>query len=188
MRVVVPYVDLRPEVRVAIEADGREAEYVYVGGRPEAYHELLLRLWGEGRGWVNVEHDVVVRPGAIAELEACPEPWCGFAYSLGGYYGGTLGCTRFSDELVAGRPGVMPALDGLPFDGTPRRYWGRLDTRLQVVLEQHEGLRMHLHWPALDHLNPDKPPPIYNCPRCGAAIPDDVARSGPPPLRCPACG
>jgi len=186
MRVVVPYAKLYPETREALEADGVEAEYVDVGRDPTAYHWLLEQLWGKSHGFIVVEQDIVVRPGCVAELESCPEPWCGFAYSIGTTYGSFLGFVKFSDDLVAHHPGVFLGIASLRDDGTPRRYWGRLDTRLKQVLEDREGQRMHIHWPAVDHLNPDKGTPIVNCVRCGAAIPDVIVRQGPP-MRCPRC-
>jgi hypothetical protein len=186
VRVVVPYAVLAPETRAALEADGVVAEYVFVGADPTAYHGLVERLWSEGDGFLIVEQDIVVRPGSVAELADCPEPWCGFAYSIGTSYGSYLGCARFGRDLVLGHPGVFAAVANLRDDGTPRRYWGRLDTRMKAVLEDHEGQRMHVHWPALDHLNTDKGTPIVNCVQCGAAIPDEIVRQGPP-VECPRC-
>jgi hypothetical protein len=178
MRLIVPYAALRPETRAALEADGREAEYVHVGGSPEAYHGLLESVWREGRGFILVEQDIVVWPGALAALEACPEPRCGMAYSLSTGYGSWLGCARFSDRLVADNPGVFQAIDALPFDGTPRRYWGRLDTRLDTVLAQQVGAPMHVHWPAVGHLNPAQQAPVLNM-RCGHPVPDEIVQWGP---------
>ncbi len=186
-RVVVPYARLYPETKAALEAAGVAAEYVNVAGDPTAYHGLVERLWADGTGWVNVEQDIVVRPGVVEELWACERDWCGFAYGIHMGYGAYLGCTKFSARLCREHPGVVAALDQLPHDGTPRRYWGRLDTRLLQVLEQHEGLRIHTHWPAVGHLNPEQQVPIFNCPRCGGAIADSEVQKGPPPYRCPKC-
>ena len=186
MLVLVAYATLYPETKAALDLDGIAAEYVYVGQGPEAYHDLLERTWAKGQGFVNVEQDIVVYPGAIAALIACPEPWCGAAYSISTGWGSWLGCVRFSDDLVAGNPGVFTAISNLPFDGTPRRYWGRLDTRLKRVLEDQYRLTMHIHWPSVGHRNPAQQPPILNW-ACGHAIPFEVARLGPPYPRCPAC-
>jgi hypothetical protein len=180
----VPYATLFPEVQEALEADGRTAEYVHVGGTPEAYFELLAGLWAEGKGFVIVEQDIVPWPGAIAEMEACPEPWCGRPYNLGTHLGAYLGCTKFSDSLVAGAPGVIAAIDHLAFDGTPRRYWGRLDTRLKQVLEDQLGLTHHWHWPAVEHLNPEKGRFTVNCVRCGSPLPWATIMASPPPYHC----
>lgn len=188
MRVVVPYSTLYPETRAALEADGIDAEYVYVGvGQDSTYHDLVERLWAEGRGWINVEQDIVPWPGALRQLWDCPCEWGGFAYGLAMGYGAYLGCTKFSDSLVRERPGVVAAVAYLRDDGAPRRYWGRLDTRLKQVLEDQEQLTMHIHWPAVRHLNPSQRVPIFNCPRCGAAVPDERVQQGPPPYPCERC-
>lgn len=194
MRVIVPFAvnqrngtgGLQEATRRALEGDGIDAEYIDVSGSQTAYHELLLRLWADGQGFVNIEHDIVVRPGLVAEFVACPEPWCGSPYSIGTSLGSYLGCVRFSDAMVQGYPDAVRAIDRLPWDGTERRYWGRLDTRLIQVLTDQYHLVQHLHWPAVEHLNPTKTPPTWNC-RCGQPIPFEIVASGPGPHRCPLC-
>lgn len=192
MRVIVPYAtDTRtgqlgpyPETRAALEAQGIEAEYVYTGKSPEDYHELLSGLWREGTGWINIEQDIVPWPGAIAELEACPEELCAFPYELSTGWGAWLGCTKFSTELIAREPGLFHGMAALPFDGTPKRYWGRLDTRMYEVLERAGRIR-HLHWPAVEHLHESqKFNGSFSCPH-GKAIPREVLMRQPWPYPCP---
>jgi hypothetical protein len=181
MRVVVPYAKLFPETKAALDATGRDVEYVNVGTSMTAYHELFLELWHSGQGWINVEQDIVVYPGAIEELEQCSCLWGGKPYWLGSVFGAYLGLTKFSDELVRENPGVMDALDGLRDDGTPRRYFGRLDTRLGQVLNDQVGIAIDVHWPAVQHRNPDKQMRGgMNCVECGRPIPWRVLRLGPP--------
>ena len=185
MKVVVPYARLWPETKAALEADGREAIYVPVGHSPTAYHELVRDLWSQGEGFVLVEQDIAVYPGAIASLEDCPEPWCGCVYWLGTTFNAWLGCTRFSDSLVRDNPGVMEATDLLRDDGTPRRYWARVDTRLTQVLNDQVGVAIHRHWPAVDHLNPDKAlRGGINCTTCGEPIAWKAVMRTPPPWPC----
>jgi hypothetical protein len=185
VRVLIPYVTLYPGVREAVEDDGWTPELVAVGHSPTAYHEAFAVWWADGEAFCVVEQDIVIFPGALDELRDCPEPWCGRPYSLSTGYGAYLGCTRFSASLLRSRPSLMGDIDGLRFDGTPRRMWGRLDTRLKQVLED-SGISMHVHWPAVGHLNPAQQPPIVNCPRCGLAIPDETVRLGPSP-QCQRC-
>ncbi len=187
MRVIVPYVTLYPETRAALEAAGVAAEYGSVAGDDYAYHELLRSMWAQGEGFINIEQDIVVRPDTVDILSSCPEPWCGFAYAITSGYGSWLGCVKFSTELVSGRPSAFDATVQLRYDGTPRRHWARIDTRLKQVLEDQERLTMHVHWPAVGHLNPAQRPPVYNCPRCGAPIPDEVVAAGPGPYECQSC-
>ncbi len=181
----MPYNTLYPETRLSLESAGVEAEYVFVGGSQTAYHDLFERLWAEGRGFINIEQDMVVRPGVVEELWACRHDWCGFAYNISTGYGSWLGCVKFSDDLVHTCPAAITDIDSLPPDGTPRRYWGRLDTRLQQVFEQRYQLRQHVHWPALWNLNPNQRPPMYNCSRCGRPIPDSAVRERPGVRFCP---
>ena len=198
MRVVVPYaasdrdarIGLYPAVRAALEADGVAAEYVDVSGSPTAYHELLAGLWREGQAFTVIEHDVVVRPGAIAELDRCPERWCCAVYrsAVGPLIGG-LGCTRFSGQLLQEHPAVFRTIDHLPPDGTPRHYWGRLDTRLKIVLMQSEGVTPHAHYGLVDyHRSPDYAMQLtFNCDKCGAVIPPQLYTEMPPPYPCARC-
>lgn len=185
MRVVVAYAQLYPETRAALEADGIAAEYEFTGASQTAYYELMARLWQQGRPFVLIEQDIVVWPGAVAALEACPEPVCGFAYELSTGWGSWLGCTRFSERLITAEPGAFQAIDALPFDGTPKRYWGRLDTRLFQVLEAG-GWAKHVHWPAVEHLHASqKFAGEFHCPH-GNPIPREVLMRQPWPYPCPA--
>lgn len=197
MEVVVPYAtDVRtglqgpyPETKAALEAQGFEPWYVNTGGQPTDYYDLLKRLWHKGETFCIVEQDIVPWPGALGALEACPQGWCGFSYQLSSGYGAWLGCTRFRAEFVRARPGVPEAIAALPDHGTPARYWGRLDTRLAEVLER-EGLKIHVHWPAVGHLNPAQQFfGAYNYP-CGHSVPLEVMESQPWPYTgpCGVCG
>ena len=186
MRVVVPYVSLWPETKAALDATGRTIEYVNLGrDNMTAYGDLLANVWHEGRGFLVVEQDIVPFPGAMDELEACPEPWCGRPYWIGTQFDAYLGFTKFSDALVREQPGVTDAIDQLPFDGTPKRYWGRLDTRLSQVLRDNYGLHIHKHYPCVEHLNPDKAlRGAINCAECGEPLSWATVLRTPPPWPC----
>jgi hypothetical protein len=185
MRVVVPYATLFPETQAALEADGRTADYRYVGGLPTDYHDLVAALWRDGQGFIIVEQDIVVYNGALAQLEECPEPWCGCVYWLGTTFDTWLGCTKFSDSLVKDHPEVMDVCAGLRENGMPRRDWARVDTRLAQVLRDNIGLSIHQHWPAVEHLNPDKLlRGAFNCVYCGDPLPWETVKRQPPPYPC----
>lgn len=188
MRVVVPFVELYPGVVEALTADGVEGELLDCRGGPEAYYGHLERLWAEGTGFIVVEQDIVVNPGNVAELAACPEGWCGFVYGISTGYITGLGFTKFGTDLTRDHPEAITRLDRLPPNGTPPRYWGRLDTQIAQSLMDHEGQTVHRHLPPVRHLNPVQQLPFWNCSRCGAAVPDSVMRAGPPPYPCTSCG
>lgn len=188
IQVVVPYARLWPETRAALEADGIDARYVFTGGSDDAYYGLLRELWESGEGWLNVEQDIVPWSGAAAQLDACPRDWCACPYELSTGPGAWLGFTKFTAAFTRARPGAVAAIDGLPFDGTPRRHWGRLDTRLVQVLED-ERLAPHIHYPLVGHLNPaQRFLGTYNY-GCGHEVPRSVWTSRPWPYgrACRAC-
>ena len=156
-----------------------------MSGSETAYHELVARTWAEGHGFTIVEQDIAPYPGALGAMWACPEPWCVTPYRCNGQYEGYLGCVRFSDALVQSQPDAIEAIDRLKYDGTPRRYWGRLDTRLQQVLESR-GYAKHRHWPSVTHLHQYDLEAIWHC-TCGAEIPEAMVAAGPPPYHCLNC-
>jgi hypothetical protein len=175
---------LRLEVVAALEADGYVPETVDVSANETAYHDLLARLWREGRTLVVVEHDIVVYPGAIGAMLDCPEPWCVTVYRVNAEYDGHLGCVRFSERLLAEVPDAMDEAGRLTY-GPPPRYWGWVDGRLAQILDRH-GYHKHRHWPAVTHLH-DYPTTVWNC-ACGRPVPETVVASGPGPWRCGECG
>ncbi len=105
------------------------------------YDLLLRRLWKEGSPFVIVEHDIVPWPGAIDELWACPEPWCGFPYQVLGGMRSYLGCVKFDP----GHLGAVP----LPVEPTE---WSRIDRSIDRRLVGL-GLRQHRHGPPVTHLH-----------------------------------
>jgi hypothetical protein len=116
------------------------------------YPDLLGEWWGRGEAFAVVEHDVLPWPGALEELEACPEPWCGFSYyrsaterSVSGVV--TLGCVRFG-EAVLKLPNPL-AEDGWPYN-TFDRGWDYCDQRIDRVLKA-AGFVWHRHSPMVLH-------------------------------------
>jgi len=133
--IVVPYTRLLDETREAVP----EARFVEV--EPEqGYRELLAELWRRGEAFTLVEHDVVPTRAQLAELGACPEPWCHYGY-FPGHWIPVFGCCRFSAELIAGTAGAW---------GDPSWHWGQLDARFA----QHaraRGWTPHWHSPHVRH-------------------------------------
>lgn len=41
-----------------------------------AYGRNFADLWEKGEPFIHLEHDIVPWPGAITQLQECPEPWC----------------------------------------------------------------------------------------------------------------
>jgi hypothetical protein len=118
----------------------------YVGTRHDAYRELLEEVWRDGESFLVVEHDIEIRGGLPEEMDACPEPLCAAPYVVGsdpnGFVETSLGCTRFSAELIAAVP---TAISGLPI-----RDWRRIDCELSPRLRT-AGYVPHAHLPAVKH-------------------------------------
>jgi len=176
MLVVVPFVDgpdteghlggLQPETLAALRRDGIEPLKAAISPYDrEGYWRLLSALWELKGGFTVVEQDVVPFPGAIAELEACSERWCGYRYELQTGFHAALGCAKFDASLMAEFPRALERVGELGFgpdgsrggpddDGLPRKDWRRLDTRIDRVLRQECGVQMHVHDHVVGHLNP----------------------------------
>lgn len=142
MRVIVPFTRLEPLARSALEPF--RPVYIDVSSDDLAYWRLLRGLWLGGKPFVIVEHDVIVWPDTIPELERCPEPWCAQAIhsvdtGAGRNWSATLGCVRF-----------RPWSRSWSVHPTP---WQRLDSAVGDALRAQRGKGVHVHFPILLHLN-----------------------------------
>lgn len=147
--IVVPYTRHNPEVTQAL-ADYQVA-FCDVSDSDEAYWELLAHMWDERQTFVVVEHDVVVRPGALEELIGCPQPWCSFGVPYVGRIYAGLACAKFSAELIARTPDLLALTAAFSDETHPPRHWCRLDSWIQIVLGE-AGEKMCVHTPPLGHL------------------------------------
>lgn len=148
VRVLVPYcTPLHPLLELAVPG----AEFVELTSGYETrsdYPDLLGHWWERGEPFIVNEHDVLPWPGALDELAACPEPWCGFSYYRGVHTRvPTLGCVRFGAEVLK-LPNPL-AEEGWPYDTFPRG-WDYCDQRVARVL-QAAGFTWHQHFPAVFH-------------------------------------
>ena len=87
MIVLVPYADgrLHPRVLPSLRDQGYDVmtwRVENVVGSPNSYPKILSTMLLGLEDVCVVEHDVESRPGFLADLEACPEPWCFYAYDL----------------------------------------------------------------------------------------------------------
>lgn len=164
MLVVAPYTAFAEGVADALDATGWTWHPVDVSGSPHAYWDLLDDLWREGHDFAVVEHDVLVQPGTLTELAACPEPWCGnpIHYFVGPYAG--LACTKFTAGLIAGNPNALAVVGGMSDAAHEPRHYCRIDGWLQQVLNRNNAV-MHVHQPTLPHVRdyPGPPQPSHGC-------------------------
>lgn len=156
-RVVVPFAlggKAQPwplsAVRLALEQDGWQPEFRHMV-HGESYFDLLSELWQAGQRFIVVEHDIVVWPGALSELEACTEGWCTLPYYCSvGWIEDGLGCTKFSARFIGENPDLLAE----PFPACcshTRNYCG-LDRTIAHRM-QELGIRPHVHKPGVINLN-----------------------------------
>jgi hypothetical protein len=157
MKVICPHTRIAPQTRIALDACGYPWQPADVSGRDTAYTELLQKLWRHGETLTIVEHDIVPRAGAMAELEACERPWCAFTYPLtlarGGILHAGLGCVRFSAALLEHYPTAVDDTLAEHTEVHPTGHWCALDHRLARALTRL-GAAQHVHTPPVGHLHP----------------------------------
>lgn len=144
MRVVVPYTSIHPLAKAALVRHAPDAVAYDMASAHDAYYRLLTGLWGGGKSFLVVEHDVEIHADVIPQLEACGEGWCLFPYSApnGGLFSQSLGCTRFGSQLLRAEPEFMVEL--------PVRDWRRLDCEMYPRLTAR-GHAPHVHFPPCRH-------------------------------------
>lgn len=157
MRVIVPFAiagKTQPwaiaAVRLALQQDGIDAEYVHMQ-HDNSYYELLSKMWNAQESFTIVEHDIVVWPGAINILEQCKEGWCTLPYYCSaGWITDGLGCTKFSKDFI------MKYSDFLaePFSTCCQHtiHYCGLDRTIAHKAEML-GLKPHVHFPGVVNLN-----------------------------------
>lgn len=153
MRVVVPFATsarMLEAVRLALYQDGIEAEF-YHCSKETSYYDLLLSLWKSAEDFCIIEHDIVIWPGALNDLEHCDHLWCTRPYycSIGWIIDG-LGCTKFSKPLMEQYPNFLD--EPFPSCCGHTKYYCGLD-RLIAHRAYELGLQPHVHLPGVTNLN-----------------------------------
>ena len=110
----------------------------------EAYYWFLTEMWAAGESFLNIEQDIEIHESVVSQMEACDEPWCVFPYGGADFVRGggrlrySLGCTKFSADLMEDIPDLMSAL--------PVKHWRRLDVEIMPVLIR-AAYTTHVHQP-----------------------------------------
>jgi hypothetical protein len=122
---------------------------VYVGGTPFDYGRLVERVFRFGEAALLVEHDVELTLLALRQAQRCGCLWSVSPYRSrrnGGLFNRSLGCTRFSAQLMAKYPDAVGRANAIKDHGSvcPPGHWKALDARLHSVL-RGEGLVPHIH-------------------------------------------
>lgn len=152
---------LRAETRAALDASGQGVVYTEAV-KDEDYFTLCATFWAQGQTFITVEQDIVPARGQVAELLACPEPWCAFAYEYPpfGYYAG-MGLAKFSDALIGRHTQVFQEIAQWHDAKHPPMHWCRVDGYLRRYLMEN-GEKPHIHG-TVQHLHKGRP--AHDCVR-----------------------
>jgi hypothetical protein len=122
----------------------------------EGYWELLDACWSAGEEFIIVEQDIVVLPKTLDELELCPHDWCAAPYPyLDEPAAWGLGCTKFSDRIMARHPRIMEQVAMMSNEQHPPKHWCTLDAFVWKALTD-AGETRHEHGHVVGHIGSDK--------------------------------
>lgn len=146
--VAIPYT--KPTTTVQTVIDCLRAQGVqpvlYKVGNDDRYWRMLRDLWAAGRGFFVVEQDVLVWHGAIRQMHECEASrgWCTLpTVCHGRRITTTLGCVRFSAQLIERNPGFWDDIEPT---------WFHLDAHFSDKMGW-PYIKPHTHWPMAMHLN-----------------------------------
>lgn len=147
MRVICPFTSLHPDTERSLRDLAPETEWWDVSGSVFAYSQLLENLWKDLEDVLIVEHDIELTEQALTEHRECDYPWSVAPFRGPSAYGWeeaplltmSLGCTRFSADLMRAMPDAVAQANAINDAGTvcPPGDWHRLDCRLWTVLRGH---------------------------------------------------
>ena len=113
------------------------------------YGDSLNRLWKQGEGFINLEHDVAPWPGALTFLWDCESNCCMYPILVHGSMNITnFACIKFSSMLINMTQGL--------WDRYPRNEvfdWRSLDGYFHQAMKERYDLPVHVHKPAVLHCN-----------------------------------
>ena len=145
MKVIVPFTKISKTQITVFQIEGIQPEYVPMT-HYDSYWKLLKRQWEAREPFILVEHDILPWPTALAQLEACYDPWCALPYMIGGRFSWAFGCIKFGQGIFDKLPTI---LDELPY-----RNWFNLDSEITWRAETNHQVRLHRHHASpLIHLN-----------------------------------
>lgn len=76
----------------------------------DSYLDYFRARWSARRRFVNIEHDMIVSGGRLAELDECDQPWCAYAYDGCDGQFPWFGAVKFEPEIMDVLPGVWDEL------------------------------------------------------------------------------
>jgi hypothetical protein len=144
LKILVPYVSLRPELKLALASEGIGAVFVDTSG-PEAYWQILSDYWAKCETFIVLEQDKVPEPGLLREMWDCPFSWCSAQVPIQGSdkcspYP-SLSCTKFGQRLMDEFPDLLEEVGKIDF-GFGLKEWSRLDLGISALL----SIESEVHW------------------------------------------
>lgn len=144
--IIVPTQKIGTPAMLALTMEGLEVSEVVMNDYHH-YGRLLTEQWQSRRGFILVEHDIVPWPGALAQIDACREEFCGFEYPNGmmveeprSGWCASLGCVKFAPSLV----------QRIPYGPEwQNRGWDELDGAVFATLQGE--VELHVHQPPVAH-------------------------------------
>lgn len=162
IKVVTGFTNLRARTikRLTEEENDRNADLVLRPLEEDTdYWQLLGEHWGEREGFLVVEQDIVIAPGVIEELKACPSDWCASPYPyLGSPKAYGLGITKFHDRLISRHPDLFRGvyMAGSGDDKHPPGHWCMLDYLIWHQLTLRGEMRCQKHHIISEHIDSDR--------------------------------
>ena len=151
MKLVIAYTRIHPKTVAAVfdsidELD--DVRWADVSASDSAYYELLRDLWAERETFVVLEQDKVPDQGALRDIYDCPQLWCTYPHLMANgdpipLSQPTLGCSKFSADLMVRWPGLIERSGRLDM-GYGGKHWGRLDMAVAAGLMWAVG-PCHVH-------------------------------------------
>jgi len=129
MKVALCYTHLEAASRLALVSDGIEPVMLETTGM-HGYWATLAGLWEQREGFVLVEGDIVVWPGAIQAMIDHPADWVARAYWINMELRPSFGCVKFGQGLIERHPTLWQDIP------TDRREWWAQDMYVYSKLKE----------------------------------------------------
>jgi hypothetical protein len=166
------YASLQQQARSSVKAHAPAAVLTDTSASPFAYWHAIERYWTGRRDLAVIEQDIEITPDVIPGFDACPAPWCTYAYQPPGItevlvQADSAGSTSWAARVVAGafRRAAGPITTGLGctrFSAAlqrdigfstiagSRQAWDVVDTAIASRLEA-AGYWPHIHGQVTHH-------------------------------------
>lgn len=148
IKIYLPHVKIQPATHISLI--GYKYTPVKTLGK-FGYWDYFKKRWEEEETFINIEHDIVVWPGALEAIWNCPEDWCVYDFHLFCHrnrkleeekVGIPMGCMKISKKLIKKTKNHWTGKKVLPFE-----------TELHMTKITALGLKVHQHYPGVVNAN-----------------------------------